>query len=125
MQRQLAELGERYPLLLGAMSIAIGAAVGGSLRLSESEKRLMGPASEKLKQRAREMADEQFGLAKEAAEHFTGELQTLLGTNGQPQDPSADFETVIGGGQPPAARAAGDGGTSGTAGGSRAPTPSL
>jgi hypothetical protein len=109
-QRQLSDLGERYPLLLGAVSLAIGAAVGGSLRLSESENRLMGPTSDRFKQRAREMADEQLGVAKEAAEHFASDLGTHIRSAGQPQDPSADFETVIGGGQPAAAaRAPGDG----------------
>jgi hypothetical protein len=99
-QDQISDLGERYPLLLGAVSIALGAAVGGALRLSESENRLMGPISDRLKQRAREVADEQYGVAREAAEHFAGELQTrFAGGNGQ--DQSADFETVLGGGQPP------------------------
>jgi hypothetical protein len=99
-QDQISDLGERYPLLLGAVSIALGAAVGGALRLSESENRLMGPISDRLKQRAWEVADEQYGVAREAAEHFAGELQTrFAGGNGQ--DQSADFETVLGGGQPP------------------------
>jgi hypothetical protein len=98
---QVAELGERYPLLLGAVSIALGAAVGGALRLSEGENRLMGPFSDRLKQRAWEVADEQYGLAREAAEHFAGELQTRFTGDGDGQDRSADFETVIGGGQPP------------------------
>jgi hypothetical protein len=109
---QIAELGERYPLLLGAVSIAVGAAVGGALRLSEGENRLMGPLSDRLKERAREAADEQYHLAREAAEHFAGELQTRFAGdapsgNGQDTDPgrdrSADFETVLGGGQPPVA----------------------
>ncbi len=100
---QVAELGERYPLLLGAVSIALGAAVGGALRLSEGENRLMGPLSDRLKQRAWEVADEQYGLAREAAEHFAGELQTRFTGDGDGQDRSADFETVIGGGQPQAA----------------------
>ena len=99
---QVAELGERYPLLLGAVSIALGAAVGGALRLSEGENRLMGPLSDRLKQRAWEVADEQYGLAREAAEHFAGELQTRFTGDGDGQDRSADFETVIGGGQPQA-----------------------
>jgi hypothetical protein len=101
---QVAELGERYPLLLGAVSMAVGAAVGGALRLSESENRLMGPLSDRLKQRAWEAADEQYHLAREAAEHFAGELQTRFAGdagNGEDKDRSADFETVLGGGQPP------------------------
>ena len=113
-QQQISELGERYPLLLGAVSLAVGAAVGGSLRLSESENRLMGSASDRIKQRAREMAGEQFGLAREAAEHFAGDLGMPFGTAGRtgtpPQDTSADFETVIGGGKPAVTRTTGNGG---------------
>lgn len=116
-QQQLAELGERYPLLLGAVSLAVGAAVGGSLRLSESENRLMGPVSDRFKQRARELADEQLGLAREAAEQFAGDLGSQFSA-GERQDTSADFETVIGGGQPEAA-------TTGPEGGRRPPMPSL
>jgi hypothetical protein len=102
------------------VSLAVGAAVGGSLRLSESENRLMGPASDRLKQRAKGMADEQLGLAREAAEHFASDLGSQFGTDqrqSQPQDTSADFETVIGGGQPEA--------PTDPHGGRRPPTPSL
>jgi len=97
-QHQVSELGERYPLLLGAVSLAVGAAVGGALRLSEGENRLMGPYADQLKQRAWSIAEEQFGVAREAAEHLAGELQTQFSGNGQ--DRSADFETVLGGRQP-------------------------
>jgi hypothetical protein len=121
-QQQLVELGERYPLLLGVASLAVGAAVGGTLRLSESENRLMGPASDKLKQRAMALADEQLGVAREAAEQFAGDLGSQFGA-GQGQEPrqdtSADFETVIGGGQPEVAT------TTNPNGGRRPPTPSL
>ena len=126
-QQQLSELGERYPLLLGAMSLAIGAAVGGSLRLSESENRVMGPMSDKLKQRARELADEQFTVAREAAEQFAGDLggQFGAGQRQEPaQDPSADFETVIGGGKPAVAKTS-QANAPGTGAGTRSPTPSL
>jgi hypothetical protein len=125
-QHQLSELGERYPLLLGAVSLAVGAAVGGSLRLSESENRLMGPASDKLKRRAWEMADEQFEVAREAAEQFAGDLGGQFGTGkseNQRQDRSADFETVIGGGKPAASTSTGS--TTGPGAGGRPPTPTL
>ena len=107
-QQQISELGTRYPLLLGAVSLAIGAAVGGSLRLSEQENRLMGPLSGKLKQRAMEMANEQFVVAREAAQQFAGDLGAQL-RGSQTRDQSADFETVIGGGKPAVTGAAGNG----------------
>lgn len=107
-QQQISELGERYPLLLGAVSLAIGAAVGGSLRLSEQENRLMGPLSGKFKQRAMEMANEQFVVAREAAQHFAGDLGAQLGSSPS-RDQSADFETVIGGGKPAVTGASGNG----------------
>jgi hypothetical protein len=119
-QQQISELGDRYPLLLGAVTLAVGAAVGGSLRLTEGEQRLMGPLSDQLKQRAREMAGEQFSYAREAAEHFAGELGAQLG--GDAEDKSADFETVIGGGKPAVASTTGDSTGPGAPGGARSPT---
>jgi hypothetical protein len=99
---ELSDLGTRYPLLLGALSLAVGAAVGGSMRSSQRENRLMGALSDSLKQRAWDAADEQFGRAKDAAGALADQLRTQL--NPEERDPSADFETVIGGGKPPAER---------------------
>ena len=66
---------------------------------------------ERLRQRAREVAEEQFNSAKEAAAELADQLKTQVG--GERRDPSADFETVIGGGPPPVeeniATPAGDG----------------
>jgi hypothetical protein len=115
-QRQVSDLGERYPLLLGLASLAVGAALGGSMRLSEREQRLMGPYSERIKQRAWEVADEQFGHAKEAAEQLAEHLKAQV--TGERRDTSADFETVIGGGKPPVEEGA-------SADGGARPRPSL
>jgi hypothetical protein len=95
---EFAGLGTRYPLLLGALSLAIGAAVGGSMRPSERENRLMGPLSDRFRQRAWDTADEQFGRAKEAAGAVADHLRSQI--NPERPDTSADFETVIGGGKP-------------------------
>jgi hypothetical protein len=72
-----------------------------------------------MRQRAREAAEEQFNAAKEAAADLADQLRTQVG--GERRDPSADFETVIGGGPPPVEEnraAAPDGGPG-------RPTPSL
>jgi hypothetical protein len=96
---ELSELGTRYPLLLGAVTLAIGAALGGSMRTSERENRLMGSLSDKLRQRAWDAADEQFDRAKEAAGAVADRLHAQFGPE-ERVDRSADFETVIGGGKP-------------------------
>jgi hypothetical protein len=96
---ELSELGTRYPLLLGAVTLAVGAALGGAMRTSERENRLMGALSDKFRQRAWDAADEQFDRAKEAAGAVADRLRAQFGPE-ERADRSADFETVIGGGKP-------------------------
>jgi vacuolar-type H+-ATPase subunit H len=97
---QVSDLGRNYPLLLGAIGIAAGAAVGLAMRPTESEDDLIGPYADSLKARAREAFSEQYqevmGAAEDLAESFAG------GGQSPGAAPAADWETVIGGGAPPA-----------------------
>ena len=69
---QVADLAENYPLLLGAIGLAAGAAAGLALRPTESEDELIGSYSDSLKSRARALATEQYqevvGAAQDLAE---------------------------------------------------------
>lgn len=54
-QSTLADLFERQPLVLGAVGIAIGAALAASLPPSDAENRIMGDTADTVKDRASEL----------------------------------------------------------------------
>ena len=60
-------------LLLGA-GLALGAAIGAGIPGTEVEDKLMGEASEDLKNQAQDMAGEQLDKAKQSGEHLYGEI---------------------------------------------------
>ena len=93
-------LGRRYPFLLGAIGLSLGAAVGGSMRLTGSERRVAGPLGPVMK-RVRDIADERYADIRDTAAHVATKLTELTGRS-ETDDMSADFETVLGGGKPPA-----------------------
>jgi len=96
---QVADLAHNYPLLLGAIGVALGAAAGLAMRPTESEDELLGPYSDALKSRAREMASEQYEDALGAANELAEGLRKP--GDGEARYGAADWETVIGGGAPP------------------------
>jgi hypothetical protein len=57
-QEALADLFARQPLMLGAVGVAIGAAIAASLPISESENRLMGDTADAVKDQAGKLWDE-------------------------------------------------------------------
>lgn len=65
---QFSEVFERHPLVLGALGLALGAAIAYSFRPTETEARWVGDTSDRFKRRAREMAEEQFHRARSVAE---------------------------------------------------------
>lgn len=58
---------EDQPLVLGALALAVGAAIGGALPNSRAEDRLLGARSESLKRAARGFVEEQGGKVKATA----------------------------------------------------------
>ena len=57
-QEALADLFARQPLMLGAVGVAIGAAIAASLPASQSENRLMGDKADAVKDQAGKLWDE-------------------------------------------------------------------
>jgi uncharacterized protein DUF3618 len=55
------------PLVLAGIGIAIGAALGAALPVTETENKLMGEKADKLKERAGDMAAEQYKKAEDIA----------------------------------------------------------
>lgn len=99
---EIAKLAQSYPILFGTVGLALGAALGGSLRLSESEKRVMGPASEMLKERAREIAEQELGQVTQMAERLGDTLQARAAAFGETDGvPVGDSDpAVVVGGRP-------------------------
>jgi hypothetical protein len=97
---QASELAREYPLLLGAIGLALGAAAGLMMRATESEDELIGPYSDRLKGRAREMASEQYREAVGVADELAEGLRKPSRGDGDARYGAADWETVIGGGPP-------------------------
>ncbi len=57
-----------HPLLLAGVGLAIGAAIGTAMPVSDAENKLLGPASDKLKRSAEKLAGEQLQKAEQAGE---------------------------------------------------------
>jgi Protein of unknown function (DUF3618) len=66
---------QEQPLVLVGLGIALGAALGAVLPETRAEDRLMGEASDELKQRASDVAGEQYEKAKTVAEHAYSEAK--------------------------------------------------
>lgn len=63
----MTETFERYPLLVGGLAFAIGGLLASSLPVTRSENRLMGNASDAVKNRARDIAEEGVEVVQSAA----------------------------------------------------------
>jgi hypothetical protein len=66
-QRNLADLLDRQPLMLGAIGLAIGAGIAASLPITDTEKRVMGDASTSVRDAVSEKAADLTGQVKEIA----------------------------------------------------------
>ena len=58
---------EREPLVIGAIGLAVGAAIGAFLPATEIEREHLGPTGEALKEKADALVDRGMAKAKEAA----------------------------------------------------------
>lgn len=77
------------PLVLGAIGLAIGAVLGAALPASEAENRLMGDASDELKQRASEAAREQTQRASDKLAEAARETADQAKSASEPQAAAA------------------------------------
>lgn len=72
-------LVREQPLVLGAIGVALGAALGALLPSTETENRLMGETRDATLDRGREMAREGYEQAKESAGRHVADAKSALG----------------------------------------------
>jgi hypothetical protein len=61
-------LAQEQPLLLGAIGLAVGTAIGASAPRTQQESRVFGEASRRLTEKAKEMGSEQLATVRETVE---------------------------------------------------------
>lgn len=66
---------EEQPLVVGALGIALGAAIGAAFPRTEQEDRLLGDTRDSLADRARQMAGEAYQGARDTAEQAASAVQ--------------------------------------------------
>jgi ElaB/YqjD/DUF883 family membrane-anchored ribosome-binding protein len=64
----LLDFCREQPMFLAGLGLAVGAVIGALLPASETEDRLMGETSDRLKDRAQDLATEQYEAAKKVGE---------------------------------------------------------
>jgi hypothetical protein len=74
-QSSLAELLERQPLVLGAIGLAVGAAVAGAFRASDLENEWVGEYSDSVKKDLNERAGAVSQSVREAADTLKNEIE--------------------------------------------------
>ncbi|MFO1141144.1 MAG: DUF3618 domain-containing protein [Amaricoccus sp.] len=77
MRDGLDALIEDQPLVIGAIAMALGAAVGGALPRSRIEDRMFGEQSDRAMEAARDLAKEQGSRVQAAAAAVVGEAQDI------------------------------------------------
>ena len=60
---------EEQPIILGALGLAVGAAIGTMLPSTEQEDRLLGPARDKMISQIKERGSEVYEQVREKAEN--------------------------------------------------------
>ena len=70
---------ERQPLVMGALALAVGAAVGGALPRTRTEDELFGKESDRLVAGLRATAEEEGGKLRKTAAAVADEAQTIAG----------------------------------------------
>lgn len=102
---------DEQPLVLAALGVAVGAAIGAMLPASEREDRLLGEASDRAKERAKALGAEGYEMARERVQEgaetvrqsFAEKQQQQGGGEGGPAGTggaSAQGAQDIGGGMP-------------------------
>lgn len=74
---------DEQPLVLAALGVAVGAAIGAMLPSSEREDRLLGEASDRARERAKELGAEGYEMAREKAKEGVETVRQSFAANQQ------------------------------------------
>ena len=66
-QNKLAEMFEKQPLLIGAVGLAVGAAIAASIPVSDAENRFMGETADSVKEQVQDLVTEKTKQAEALA----------------------------------------------------------
>ncbi|WP_131114226.1 hypothetical protein [Lichenihabitans psoromatis] len=87
----LTRLIDEQPLVLAALGLAVGAAIGAAVPLTEAENTLMGESSGSVRDAAQEMARERYEQLKSAAGHAVEDIKQSAADHGVSTDNLADL----------------------------------
>ena len=82
----ISRLLDEQPLVLAALGVAVGAAIGAAIPSTEAEGRLMGDASVSVKNRAQELAQQEYAHIKETASATVDNLKQAAADRGVSTD---------------------------------------
>jgi hypothetical protein len=83
--RDMFDFCRDQPLVLAGLGIALGAAVGAVFPSTETEDRMMGEASDELKERTRAFAEEHYEKSRSTAETVLDKVHQRVKESGQSQ----------------------------------------
>ncbi len=78
-QQGALDLLQREPLVIGALGLFVGFALGAALPATEAEDRLLGPTHDRMFEAGKGIADDVVSHAGEAADAVLGKLQSQIG----------------------------------------------
>ncbi len=85
-----------HPLVLGALALAAGAAIGGALPRTKREDEMLGQHSDRLKEQAQSVAQEQLEKAKAVGEKVADEAKAMAGeAAGKLDEKTPDGSTLV------------------------------
>jgi hypothetical protein len=77
-QAKFQETLDGEPLILAALGLAVGVAIGASLPATRTERRYIGPTRDKVMDRGRSFAQESYDQAKDVAQRAYGQVKDEL-----------------------------------------------
>jgi hypothetical protein len=90
-QTKFQETMDTEPLILAALGLAVGAAIGASLPATRVERRYMGPTRDKLMDRGKELAQTSIEDAKGIAQRAYGQVKDELHRQTGPEGEGASL----------------------------------